>query len=99
MPPEATRAPDGSTNGVVIAIDHFGNIVTNLITRRAGTIEIAGRTIPIGRAYGDVAPGALVALVGSGGLVEIAVRDGSAALELSVARGVHVTLRSLSEMA
>ena len=95
--PEATRAPDGSTHGVVIAIDHFGNIVTNLITRRAGTIDIAGRTITIGRTYVDVQPGALVALVGSSGLVEIAVRDGSASEVLCVARGEQVVLRSLSQ--
>lgn len=92
--PEATRAADGSTNGVVIAIDHFGNIVTNLITRRTGTIEIAGRAVAIGRTYGDVSPGALVALVGSSGLVEIAIRNGSAAVELGVARGERVVLRS-----
>lgn len=93
--PEATRAADGSTLGVVIAIDHFGNIVTNLITRRAGTIEVAGRVIAIGRTYADVQPGALIALVGSGGLVEIAVHDGSAAAVLRVARGEQVILRAV----
>ena len=92
--PEATRDADGSTHGVVIAIDRFGNIVTNLITRRAGTIEIAGRAIPIRRTYADVAPGALVALAGSSGLVEIAVREGSAANVLGVARGERVILRT-----
>lgn len=94
--PEAARAADGSTLGVVIAIDHFGNIVTNVIGRRAGTIEIAGRVIPIGRTYADVLPGALVALVGSSGLMEIAVRDGSASAELGVERGERVVLHSLS---
>jgi len=92
--PEATRAADGSTVGVVIAIDRFGNIVTNLITRRAGTIEIAGRVIAMMRTYADVPPGALVALTGSSGLVEIAVRDGSAADQLQVARGEQVVLRT-----
>lgn len=97
--PEATRAADGSTLGVVIAIDRFGNIVTNLITRRAGTIEIAGRAIAIGRTYGDVGTGALIALTGSSGLVEIAVRDGSAASVLGVARGDRVVLRSVTATA
>jgi S-adenosylmethionine hydrolase len=92
--PEATRAADGSTIGVVIAIDRFGNVVTNLVTRRAGTIEIAGHTIGLGRTYADVASGQLVALVGSSGLVEIAVRDGSAALVLGVGRGEQVVLRA-----
>ena len=97
--PEATRAADGSTLGVVIAIDRFGNIVTNLITRRAGTIEIAGRAIAIGRTYGDVGTGALIALTGSSGLVEVAVRDGSAASVLGVARGARVVLRSVTATA
>lgn len=94
--PEATRAVDGSTNGVVISIDRFGNLVTNLITRRAGSVEIAGASLPIMRAYGDVAAGALTALIGSSGLVEIAVRNGSAAAVLGVDRGATVTLRTRS---
>ena len=36
--------------------------------------------------------GALVAYVGSAGLVEIAVRDGSAALRLGVGRGAPVRM-------
>lgn len=93
--PEATRTADGATLGAVIAIDRFGNIVTNLITRRSGTIEIAGRTIAIAHTYADVPTGALVALVGSSGLIEIAVRDGSAATVLRVARGEQVILRAV----
>ncbi len=92
--PEATRAEDGSTNGVVISIDRFGNLVTNLITRRASVIEIGKTAVAIGRTYGDVASGALTALIGSSGLVEIAVRDGSAAERLGLSRGARVTLRA-----
>jgi S-adenosylmethionine hydrolase len=80
--------------GVVIAIDRFGNIVTNLMTRRAGTIEIGSHSITLHRTYADVAEGELVALVGSSGLVEIAVRDGSAANVLGVSRGERVRLIS-----
>ena len=94
--PEATRAPDGATNGVVISIDRFGNLVTNLMTRRAGVVEVGGSSIAIARTYGDVATGALTALIGSSGLVEIAVRDGSAATVLGVQRGTRVTLRAVS---
>jgi len=92
--PEATRAPDGAAMGVVIAIDRFGNVVTNLMTRRAGTIEIGSHAITLHRTYADVAAGELVALVGSSGLVEIAVRDGSAAKALGVSRGERVLLRA-----
>ena len=92
--PEATRGADGSTNGVIISIDRFGNLVTNLMTRRVGVVEVGGMTIAIGRTYSDVASGALTALIGSSGLVEIAVRDGSAASQLGVERGARVVLRS-----
>ena len=92
--PEATRADDGSIQGVVIAIDQFGNLVTNLITRRSGTIEIAGHAIAIRRTYSDVDTGSLVALVGSSGLVEIAMRDGSAAHQLQVERGQRLVMRT-----
>ena len=94
--PEATRGTDGSTNGVVISIDRFGNLVTNLITRRGGVIEMDGRSMTLGSTYADVATGELTALIGSSGLVEIAVRDGSAAELLGVRRGAHVVLRAKS---
>lgn len=92
--PEATRRADGAITGVVISIDRFGNLVTNLVARHRGTIEIADRTIPIAHTYGEVAIGECVALVGSTGLVEVAVRDGSAAEVLGAVRGQAVMLRS-----
>lgn len=92
--PEATRRADGAIAGAIITIDRFGNLVTNLVARHGGTIEVAAHSLPIRRTYGDVAVGELIALVGSSGLVEIAVRDGSAASELGVARGDAVILRA-----
>ena len=54
-------------------------------------IKVAGTEIgPLARTFGDVARGQLVALVGSGGTVEIAVRDGSAARLLGVGVGAEV---------
>ena len=67
--------------------------VTNLVARHGGTLELAGRSLPVRRTYGDVATGEVVALVGSSGLVEIAVRDGSATEELGAKRGDSVVLR------
>jgi S-adenosyl-L-methionine hydrolase (adenosine-forming) len=91
--PEAKRLADGSISGEVIAIDRFGNLITNLVAPRGGTVAIAGRVVgPLGRTYADVKSGELVAVIGSSGLVEIAVRDGHAASTLSASRGVRVTL-------
>ncbi len=91
---EATRRDDGAIVGSVITIDRFGNLVTNLVVRHAGMVEIAGQVLPVQRTYGDVEPGALVALVGSSGLLEIAARDGSAATLLGAQRGTPVVLTS-----
>lgn len=90
--PEAVRRDDGAVAGVVISIDRFGNAVTNLVAWRGGTIEVAGRRLALSGTYADVAPGTPLALVGSSGLVEIAVRDGSATQMLGIRRGTEVLL-------
>ena len=91
--PEARRLPDGGIEGCVIAIDRFGNAVTNLLSFGGGAIEVDGRPVQVRRVYEDVAPGAALALVGSNGLLEIAVREGSAAARLGLTRGARVVLR------
>lgn len=92
--PEARRASDGSVVGEIIAVDRFGNAISNLIAPRGGRIEICGRTMPIVRTYADGPIGNIIALVGSSGFVEIAQRDGSAARALEITRGTRITLRS-----
>lgn len=91
--PEVVRAGDGGIVGEVIAVDRFGNLITNLVAPRGGTVELAGRAVPIARTYSDAPSGSLVAVVGSSGLVEVAVRDGSAARVLGVGRGGRAVLR------
>lgn len=92
--PEARRLADGRVAGEVIAVDRFGNLITNLVAMRGGVVELAGRTIAVRRAYSDVATGEITALVGSLGFVELAVRDGSAAMVLGVQRGAPVLLHA-----
>lgn len=91
--PEAVRRDDGGVAGVVISVDRFGNGVTNLVSWRGGAVEVNGRRLPIVRTYADVDSGGAAALVGSSGLLEIAVRDGSAAAVLGLQRGSAVVLR------
>ena len=88
--PEVVCEPDGWLRGEVIVIDRFGNAVTNLLAVHGGEVHIGLRSIPVRRTYADVATGEAVALVGSSGLVEIAVRDGSAAEQLRITRGTPV---------
>jgi len=91
--PEVVRGEDGTAVGEVIAVDRFGNLVTNLVAPHGGIVEVAGRAVPVARTYADGPSGALVAVIGSSGLVEVAVRDGSASRVLGLGRGGRVVLR------
>ncbi|HEX9564462.1 MAG TPA: SAM-dependent chlorinase/fluorinase [Gemmatimonadaceae bacterium] len=96
--PEPVREADGWIRGEVIAIDRFGNAVTNLMCRTAGQVRIGTRPVPMVRTYGDGTPGEAIALVGSSGLLEIAVRNGSAADSLGLTRGSEVRCRGTSQV-
>lgn len=80
----------------VVQVDRFGNLVTDLPAAQVAlgiAIEIDDRQVArVHRTYSDVAPGELLAHVGSGGTVEIAVREGSAARVLGVGRGARVAI-------
>lgn len=86
---------DGETVvGEVVHIDHFGTLVSNIAPsalQERVTFRVAGMDVgPLRQTFGDVRPGELVAFVGSGGTVEIAVRDGNAARKLGVVVGAEV---------
>lgn len=80
--------------GEVIYVDRFGTLITNIspsalkpgASIRVGEVD-AG---PLRRTFADVASGELVAFTGSGGTVEIAVRDGSAMRTLGLSVGAEV---------
>jgi S-adenosylmethionine hydrolase len=90
---------NGTPAGRIIQIDQFGNATTNIpyeFVRRRTKLEVRVKGRKIGRlkrTYWDVAPGKPVALIGSSGLLEIAVRDGSAEKDLKMSVGDEVTLR------
>jgi S-adenosylmethionine hydrolase len=98
----ALHRRDGVIEGEVIHVDGFGNLITSLPAEAlAGpgvTVEVEGaegRFEPrVGRTFSDVDPGALIAYVGSGGQLEIARRDGSAAGRIGAERGTPVRARS-----
>jgi S-adenosyl-L-methionine hydrolase (adenosine-forming) len=83
--------------GEVIYIDRFGSLVTNLTTELVpnyATLEVEDLDLgPIRRTFSDVTAGGLLAYVGSGGAIEIAVRNGSAARRLGVGVGGRVRAR------
>ncbi|HZH42000.1 MAG TPA: SAM-dependent chlorinase/fluorinase [Gemmatimonadales bacterium] len=90
------RADGVALLGEVIYVDRFGTLVSNIRAEDvdAGVrITVEGKDVgSLRRTFGDVEPGQLVAYMGSGGEVEIAVRGGSAARLLGV--GVRAEVRA-----
>lgn len=99
----AVERREGSLSGRVIYIDRFGNAVTNIseadlrpFSRESllvsmGVVQVNG-VVPT---YAAVEVGAPVALINSWGMLEIAVRNGSAARQFGIQLGcrIHLTTR------
>jgi S-adenosyl-L-methionine hydrolase (adenosine-forming) len=88
-------------NGVVVTIDTFGNLITNidggLLERFANAaVAIAGHDIPLLETYGRATPGDYLALVNSFGVLEIARAEGNAAEGLGADRGAPVVVTDRS---
>ena len=83
--------------GEIVYVDRFGTLVTNLtpeLVPAYAVMEVEGLEVgPLRRTYGDVPTGGLVACIGSGGEIEIAVRDGSAARRLGMGVGSRIRAR------
>jgi S-adenosylmethionine hydrolase len=91
--PEPHRLPNGDVQGEVIAIDRFGNAITNLLGAHAGTLVLQKKTLRLHRTYGDLGDGEVAAVVGSSGLIEIVQRGGRASDALRLERGARVVLQ------
>lgn len=87
--------------GEIIAIDSFGNLISNIsqdVLAKIGVDDFAmvhcgGRSISgLAATYGRCPPGSLIALIGSSGRLEIAVVNGSAAVALRAEVGDPVTV-------
>ncbi len=97
LPASRRQGRGGAVEGEVIYVDRFGTLVTNIpgdwIAGARG-IEVAGRAVgPLRRTFSDVEPGASVAFVGSGGMLEVAVRNGSAGEKLGAGVGAAVVVK------
>ncbi len=96
--PEPERRGD-AVEGLCLAADGFGTLLTSIAARHLGDpprvreVLAAGRPARFVRTYGEGSAGELLALVGSGGRLEIAVREGSAAALPGLGRGAKVAVR------
>jgi len=83
----------GRVVGEVLISDTFGNLLTNIPGALVGDdwrVTVAGRLTERGATYEEGPRRRLIALVGSDGYLEIAMRQTSAARELGAAEGLRV---------
>src|SRR5438552_4151934 len=99
IPRHDVRAGD-TLHGEVLYVDAFGNLITNI---PAAALPGDGSPIQLtigrrrirataARTYGNVARGGIAVVPGSDGLLEVAVREGSAATRLAVSQGAKVRI-------
>ena len=91
-----------AVKGVVLRVDAFGNLMTNLTAEDLpggalgeGAIKLAVNGKPVvkfAQTFASGNPAEPIAMLGSAGYIEIAVNRGSAARTLGVNRGAEVTL-------
>jgi S-adenosylmethionine hydrolase len=98
-PLRASRSPDGALQAQVVHIDRFGNVITDVrgedLPADAFTVELTGQLVPGPvRTYAEAS--GLVALVGSGGYLEVVLVGGSAADALHIEIGDPALLRPAS---
>jgi S-adenosylmethionine hydrolase len=98
----APRLEGALLSGVVVRVDRFGNLVTNidratferLPSSSVRRIAVANRQLTtVVSTYADVESGSLCALFGSTDHLEIAIAGGSAAERLGLTRGAPVVVR------
>ncbi len=88
--------------GVVLLVDRFGNLVTNIdrgafeafAGERPVSITAGGQAVAgVVGTYADIRPGEVCALFGSSNHLELAVNGGSAEAATALARGAIVNVR------
>ncbi len=94
--PATQRRADGGVEGVIVAIDRFGNLISNV---EAGavmaldhpTVYIAGLSLPLKRTYGEGQAGEYLGLINSFEVLEVARARGNAAQGLSLGIGTPIS--------
>lgn len=93
--PQPVVLADGAIRGEILCIDRFGNAITNIPGPREGhTLWVGALGLPLHTTYAEVQRGEPIALTGSSGCIEVAIREGSAARRLGLTRGSSVILRA-----
>jgi hypothetical protein len=101
--PKPKAVDKNRLRGVVLKVDRFGNLVTNITPKDAPVLfgaEAKGFKIVVGsreiteihNTYGEGAPGEVFGILGSMGFLEIAVNRGAAAQLTGAGKGNEVSI-------
>jgi S-adenosylmethionine hydrolase len=100
--PKPKAVEENRLRGVVLKVDRFGNLVTNVTPQDAPMLFAAGKAfkIVVGNreiteihsAYAEGAPGEVFGVLGSMGFLEIAANRGAAAQLTGAGKGSDVTI-------
>jgi S-adenosylmethionine hydrolase len=94
-PATMTRA-DGGVAGVVVAVDRFGNLISNIessavVALSSPSVLIGDLALPLRRTYGDAQAGDYLGLINSFDVLEVARARGNAAAGLNLTVGAPVS--------
>ena len=93
--PVARKVREGLIQAAILAVDHFGNLITNL---KPSDVPPSSRIILAGqreitsfrKTYAEGEPGEIFVVTGSTGYLEITLKDGSASALLDLKAGAPI---------
>lgn len=94
---ELPRMTKHGLHGQIIYVDQFGNLISNIpedwIAGKATTIRLGKWVFKhVSEAYAEVGSGQPLAIIGSSGYLEIAIREGNASRTLGIGRGALIQI-------
>ena len=94
--PATMSRADGGVAGVIVAVDRFGNLISNIesaavVALSTPSVLIGDVALPLRRTYGDAHAGDYLGLINSFDVLEVARARGNAAAGLNLAVGAPIS--------
>jgi S-adenosylmethionine hydrolase len=94
--PATMARADGGVAGVIVAVDRFGNLISNIesadvVALSSPSVLIGEMAVPLRRTYGDAHTGDYLGLINSFEVLEVARARGNAAAGLNLAVGASIS--------
>jgi S-adenosyl-L-methionine hydrolase (adenosine-forming) len=94
--PATIPRADGGVAGVIVAVDRFGNLISNIesaavVALASPSVLIGEVALPLRRTYGDAQAGDYLGLINSFDVLEVARARGSAAAGLNLKVGAPIS--------